>query len=179
MAGTGASATFKLDRRLLWLRYDNQWHYLLTDEILETSDLQLSIGLQDASAIKFILVDVLMKVEKSNVLYSGILVDYELAADGGLRTLYLRQTRRKSLSNTEGVKSTEDESNTEHQSEGYYDVAGDLMVIPYAQTLNLNLSYYMAEEDLQTQVPSEVDEITTVPVASDEPAGRNNANPAP
>lgn len=157
----------KLDRRYSWLRYDNQWHYLLTGEILETPDLQPTIGLQDASLIDFVFVDVLMKLEKSNMLYSGILVDYELAADGGLRTIYLREARRKLLSNSapeeqkppadvgegQGGPDASIEATmppTEEQAEGkYYDVLGDLMVIPYAQILNLNLTYYIDEDDLE------------------------------
>ncbi|GAB3327759.1 hypothetical protein GCM10027511_37960 [Hymenobacter humi] len=170
LAGWGVRSLvrwLKLDRRYSWLRYDNQWHYLLTGEILETPDLQPTIGLPDASLIDFVFVDVLMKLEKSNMLYSGILVDYELAADGGLRTIYIREARRKILSNgaPEEQKPTSDATEevggldatseatmplTDEQVEGkYYDVLGDLMVIPYAQTLNLNLTYYIDEDDLE------------------------------
>ncbi len=166
----------KLDRRLLWLRYDNQWHYLLSGEILETSDLRASIGLQDAKLIKFIFVDILMKVEKGNMLYSGILVDYELAADGGLRTLYLRQARRKALSNTSEAKISGGEEVTESQVEEYYDVAGDLLLVPYAQTLNVNLSYYLEEEESQAEETSEVEEITIVPAASGVQTDNNDIN---
>ncbi|MDQ2770821.1 MAG: hypothetical protein M3Y54_10005 [Bacteroidota bacterium] len=190
LAGWGARwlvRWLKLDRRYSWLRYDNQWHYLLTGEILETPDLQPTIGLQDASLIDFVFVDVLMKLEKSNMLYSGILVDYELAADGGLRTIYLREVRRKLLSNgaaeeqkppvntVEGlgglVTSSEAATPTDEQAEGkYYDVLGDLMVIPYAQTLNLNLTYYIEEDDLKeskASMPSSTQEYTVTTSPSD------------
>jgi hypothetical protein len=46
-------------------------------------------------AIDFVFVDVLVKMEKNNLLYSGILVDYQLAGDGGLKSIYLRGAHRK------------------------------------------------------------------------------------
>lgn len=163
---------FKLDRRWSWLRYDNQWHYLLTGEILETPE-QRSIGLPDAGVIDFIFVDVLLKLEKSNMLYSGILVDYELAADGGLRTIYLREAQRKSLGNGQSPKEIETEM--ANRPEEYYDVAGDLLVIPYAQTLNLNLTYYVGEKDALAMgtkplVAHSQIEVTTVFVETDNSA---------
>lgn len=151
LAGWGTRAFVrwrKFDRRYTWLRYDNQWHYLLTGEILETPDLQPAVGLADASLIDFVFVDVLVKLEKGNMLYSGILVDYELGADGGLRTLYLRQTRRKQLAGTASETLDTTAADAEPAEGRYYDVLGDLMIIPYAQTLNLNLTYYVDENDL-------------------------------
>jgi len=159
LAGWGTRAAVrraKLDRRFAWLRYDNQRHYLLTGEILETPELQATIGLTDARELDFVFVDVLMKLDKATMLYSGILVDYELAADGGLRTLYLRQTRRKQLTTApdedapaEAAEITGAEAApvAEPAEEDYHDVPGDLMVIPYAQTLNLNLTYYVDDDE--------------------------------
>lgn len=159
LAGWGTRAAVrraKLDRRFAWLRYDNQWHYLLTGEILETPELRATIGLTDARELDFVFVDVLMKLDKATMLYSGILVDYELAADGGLRTLYLRQTRRKQLTTAPDEDApaaaaaaigAESAPAVEPAEEDYHDVPGDLMVIPYAQTLNLNLTYYVDDDD--------------------------------
>lgn len=162
----------KWDRRYEWLRYDNQWHYLLTGEILETPEARAVAELEDASRIDFVFVDVLMKLEKSNMLYSGILAGYELASDGGLRTIYLRGTRRKqlvsnvpeneqetALPNTEGtvLPSTEVSppaaalTSEVDVEDNYYEVEGNLMVIPYSQLLNLNLTYYIDEADAQQE----------------------------
>jgi hypothetical protein len=152
----------KWDRRYEWLRYDNQWHYLLTGEVLETPESRAVIELQDASRIDFVFVDVLMKLEKSNMLYSGVLAGYELASDGGLRTIYLRGTRRKQLvgdvsateqetADTEVAPPAADPDSKINVEDNYYVVEGDLMVIPYSQLLNLNLTYYIDEVDAQKE----------------------------
>ena len=111
------------------------------------------------------------------MLYSGILVDYELAADGGLRTIYLREAQRKSLANGQSPKEVEVE--TASQLEEYYDVAGDLLVIPYAQTLNLNLTYYVGEKevlatDTEPLLAQSQIEVTTVPIEVDNSATNPN-----
>lgn len=129
---------FKLDRRFRWFRYDNEWHYLLTGEILETSDISAIIRLHEAKHIDFVVVDALIKLETGDMLYSGILAGYELAVDGGLRTLYIHSAQRKQLT-------TPQDQNV--VSEVYYPVEGDLLTLPYEQLLNLNLSYYLDEKD--------------------------------
>jgi hypothetical protein len=129
---------FKLDRRFRWFRYDNEWHYLLTGEILETSDVSAIIRLQEAKHIDFVVVDALVKLETGDMLYSGILAGYELASDGGLRTLYIHSAQRKQLTTPQGE---------EVVSGKYYPVEGDLLTLPYTQLLNLNLSYFIDEKD--------------------------------
>jgi len=132
---------YKLDRHTRWFRYDNEWHYLLTGEILETNDIASIIRLREAKHIDFVLVDALVKLEDGNILYTGILAGYELAADAGLRTLYLHSAQRKLL-----VPAAETEAATQ-----YYPVAGDLLTLPYSQLLNLNISYFISEEDAQAE----------------------------
>lgn len=133
---------FKWDRRYRWLRYDNEWHYLLTGEILETSDILPIIRLYDAKRIDFVVVDALVKLENSDTLYSGFLAGYELAADGGLRTIYIHSAQRKQLSTpTPEVPA----------SDKYYPVDGHLLTLPYDQLLNLNISYFIDEDDAEKE----------------------------
>ncbi|WP_310397314.1 hypothetical protein [Hymenobacter sp.] len=132
---------YKWDRRFRWFRYDNEWHYLLTGEILETSDILPIIRLQEAKHIDFVVVDALVKLENGDMLYSGFLAGYELAADGGLRTIYIHSAQRKQL-----TTAAEDAT-----MESYYPVDGDLLTLPYEQLLNLNISYFIDEQDAKTE----------------------------
>ena len=130
----------KWDRRSRWFRYDNEWHYLLTGEILETTDISPIIRLKEAKHIDFVVIDALVKLENGDMLYSGFLAGYELAPDGGLRTIYIHSAQRKQLATA-----------TETVSEQYYPVDGDLLTLPYAQLLNLNISYFIDEQDARAE----------------------------
>ena len=132
----------KADRKYRFLRFDNAWHYLLTGEILEMSDQKnrSSIQLKEATHINYVLVDVLIKLEQGNTLYSGILERYELGEDGKLDAIYLTGAHRKGL-----IAGNETDSN-DTTTVKYYPVDGDLLVIPYAQVLNLNITYFIDEE---------------------------------
>lgn len=129
---------YKWDRRFRWFRYDNEWHYLLTGEILETSDVPPIIRLQEAKHIDFVVIDALVKLENGDMLYSGFLAGYELAVDGGLRTIYIHSAQRKQLTTATAGGTV---------SGIYYPVEGDLLTLPYSQLLNLNISYFIDEQD--------------------------------
>jgi hypothetical protein len=132
----------KADRKYRFLRFDNAWHYLLTGEILEMPDQNnhSSIQLKEATHISYVLMDVLIKLDLGNTLYSGIMERYELGEDGKLDTIYLTGAHRKQL-----ILGNETES-TEGNNVKYIPVDGDLLVIPYAQVLNLNITYFIDEQ---------------------------------
>lgn len=117
---------FKWDRRTHLFRYDNDWDYLLTGQILEINK------------ISFITVDALVKLEIGNVIYTGILADYELDPDGDLRTLYLFTAQRKVFDFA---------SDNERNEEPFFPLIGDLLTIPYSQVLNLNITYFADERN--------------------------------
>ena len=149
----------KLDRRFLWLRYDNRWYYLLSGELAETPEAPQELRLKDAKHIDFVFVDILVKLEKSNVLYSGVLGGYDLAADGGLNNIQLIGCQRKNLTEPVGIEKSGDLNTNE-----YYQVAGDLLIIPYAQILNINVTYWIDEYDAREEGDMEYkDEIIIAP----------------
>ena len=75
----------KYDRLYRWLRFDNKWFYLLSGESVEFGEYKEEpfTEFSDAKKIKFVVLDVLTEVEDGNVLYTGVMVDYELEEDGG------------------------------------------------------------------------------------------------
>ncbi len=136
----------KWDRKFPVLRYDNPYHYLFTGEILETKDFCAVVELGDAERIDFVFVDVVVKMDRNPMLYSGILIDYQLGSDGGMKNLYLRVVRRKYLAIQKANEASESGLMTDLYT--YYDVKGDVLLIPNEQILNLNLTYFMDNEDM-------------------------------
>ncbi len=130
------------DRKFTWLRFDNKWFYLLSGEVLEFSEDSTSTTSLDASSIDFVTVDVLVKVEDGNMLYTGIMFDYELENDGGLKSIQMKGSKRKSSN------SKNDQASVEGELNGYYDIKGDILVIPNNQIINLNITYWFEETKL-------------------------------
>ncbi|TAE26872.1 MAG: hypothetical protein EAZ91_17060 [Cytophagales bacterium] len=147
----------KADRRFRALRFDNAWHYLLTGEILEMSDQKShsTIQLKEASHISYVLLDILIKLEQGNTLYSGILERYELGEAGNLDALYLTGAHRKQLLTGTGDEPTEVR---------YYPVDGDLLVIPYAQVLNMNITYFIDEKTAREEGDTEPEGEPTIQI---------------
>lgn len=119
-----AVRAFKLDRKYLLFRFGNLWHYLLSGEILDFPKIS-----GESKNIGFALLDVLVKDADKSIIYSGELVAYELASEGGLSTITLKNVYRRYL---------EDDENEDK----YYDMPGEFFVIPYARIVNLNIDYY-------------------------------------
>lgn len=123
----------KLDRKYQFLKYSNDWHYLLTGEFADFPKIS-----GDSERIDLIYIDALVRADGKNVLYTGILVDYKLAAAGILDFLILKEAKR-------GYPS--------EKSPGVINsiaIPGDYFILLYNQVLNLNLTYYQLEEEIET-----------------------------
>jgi hypothetical protein len=166
----------KIDKTVEFFKYDNYWYYLLTGEILEFSnDSDSGDSSIDASEIEFIFLDILVASKDKNLLYSGLFYDYQLAADGGLDCLFLKSARRKFINTDPRVKKENSNSVLNDQPRkslfsrfssrdkvvsiletynNYYPVDGDILVIPFKEIINVNLSYYLqiSEDSSSTSV---------------------------
>ena len=73
----GIGCTLKWDRKTNFLRYDNNWYYLFSEEVLDikkySDDDEIS-----SDDINHRLVDVLAKSNDKEVIYRGNLIDYQL-----------------------------------------------------------------------------------------------------
>lgn len=134
---------YDLDIRFHSLRFNNDWYYLLSGRLL---DFPGRPG--QASAVSLIFVDALVEVKDGSYLYSGLLEEFFLSKDG-LDRICLSQVYRRKLSDDASdrvpseLESAEDEGPTGKAfDQRYYEMPGDLFVIPYAQIRNLNLSYF-------------------------------------
>ena len=120
----------KWDRKYKLLRFKNEWHYLVTGEILDFPNVP-----GEASIVDFVWVDLMVQANEGTVLYTGILNDYVLSKENGLDRIYLTEVVRRYLS---------DDFNEERKE---YEIPGNFMVFPFDKVLNMNLTYYEIEED--------------------------------
>jgi hypothetical protein len=127
------------DRKCPWMRFRNEWHYLFTGEILDFPGQPAS-----PEAVDFVYVDALVDCDEGSVLYSGILAEHFLGKDGGLNKIYLSDTKRRYLK--EDAKSS--------VTDKYYEMPGDLFVIPYDKIINLHVTYYWIEKSDSNKQPT-------------------------
>lgn len=114
---------FKLDLLIKGLRFNNEWHYILSGEIM------YKINGKYFSDLRF--VTVVLKSDKSTITYKGMLADYQLGSKGTLDTICLRHTERLIW---------------KREKSEYVNVDGDIFVIPANEIANLNIDYLYVED---------------------------------
>ncbi|KIX20720.1 hypothetical protein SY27_12585 [Flavobacterium sp. 316] len=145
--------TLKWDKKYKLFRYNNQWYYIFSGEVLNMKKFE------DAHNVSFknnkgqeqdtlmTYADILVSVSEQNdrkELYTGYVVDYDLKSDDitQLDKVYLIDTHRykKKEKNIdkEGVE-IKDENPT--QSRNRLKVPGDIFVLNAKNIVNLNLTY--------------------------------------
>lgn len=129
---------FKLDRKYKLFRFQNEWHYLFTGEIL---DFPRVIGKSENISFRF--VDVLVNTSEGSILYMGILADYLLSNEGGLDRIILRDVKRRFLK--------EDNHNN---GDVYYNLPGEFLTIESSKIENIHITYYSLQigEELERQI---------------------------
>lgn len=124
----------KLDRKQRFFRFDNEWHYILSGEILEFPSAKINGKRINARSVGNKYVNVLTKVDDYFIVYSGILVESFLSNDGGLDLLCMNGVKRKLIK-----KDEQNPQAVEHP------MNIDVFVIPYGQIINLSITYYILE----------------------------------
>lgn len=146
----------KLDLFLAFLRFGNEWYYLLSGEILNlakrTGDPNAPwyIPFRDyldtlrkrKSRIELIQVDALVNSSEGNFIYSGILENFFLSKDNGLDRIYLSNVYRRKLKDDLDADTPNVGYLARHLDERYYSMPGYLFVITYENIINLNITYY-------------------------------------
>jgi hypothetical protein len=131
---------FKLDQKIQFLRFGNEWHYLFSGEILYKSK-----GI-DKSRITLIQVDVVVNSSEGFLIYSGTLDEFYLSKDNGLDRVYLRNVYRRKLKDDLGPNKHNFGYFERHLDERYYAMPGDLFVVTYDKIVNINITYYIVPD---------------------------------
>ena len=140
---------FRLDRKYRIFRFGNSWYYYFSGEAIEFPD----IG-EDSKEIDYIFVDVLVKAEGKEILYIGILSEYDLSSNGGLKSFSLKGAKRRFLEDKNNDVSLKDnrELTPEELSSKYYSIPSNLLVIPFNENvLNINFRYFGDDDDDEPQ----------------------------
>lgn len=125
----------KLDRKFKLFRFQNEWHYIFSGEILDFPRVP-----GDASDISIRYIDALVKSDQGTIIYTGILADYVLSKDGGIDRIYLTNVKRRYLRDDKMNQPQEADND-----ERYYYLPGQFFIIPYLQVINLHITYYKIE----------------------------------
>ncbi|MEQ8686738.1 MAG: hypothetical protein RIE86_15670 [Imperialibacter sp.] len=143
----------KLDRRFKLLRFQNEWHYILSSEILDFPKVKRN-GYYDNNGqeVEAVWIDALVDTDEGSILYTGIVEDYKLSKEGGLELLYLVNSYRRYLRDDEKSLSNKDLLEEEAEdgefdaTDGYYRLPDHYFILKYESILNLNVFYQFREK---------------------------------
>ena len=137
--------TTKLDRSVQFFRFQNQWHYVFSGEILDFPD-----WAGQYEDFDFTYVDALVDSNSDGlIIYSGILKNYVLNNQNGIDRIYLSEAKRRLLTN--------DPKNNQQLQPIYYEMPGEFLILPYERIINLHITYY--EVAIDQTLTQEIDQI--------------------
>lgn len=134
---------YKLDLKIKFLRFGNEWHYLFSGESFYHSKRI------EASSIFLIQIDVVMNSGDGYMIYSGTLEDFYLSKDNGLDRIYLRNVYRRNFKDDLGQDKPNVGYLNRDADERYYAMPGDLFVVTYDKIINLNVTYIALDETVE------------------------------
>lgn len=146
---------FKLDRKVKLFRFQNEWHYIFSGEILDFPKVPGNAEDIDCSYI-----DALVKTDEGTIIYTGLLADYILTKEGGIDRIYLTDVKRRFFKDdiTNKVESPAELDESANDSRYYY-LPGRFFIISYSQIINLHVTYYKVTPN--QQLKEEIQHIKT------------------
>jgi hypothetical protein len=121
---------FWLDVKFSLLRYENIWHYIITAKFFQITRSQFELNKSEIDDIEIVYCVASINIGGENILYNGILFDYQLAHDGGLDLIYLKDAKRRHIDKPRGK---------------YENIDGSIFIVKYENVINLNLTFYRVE----------------------------------
>jgi hypothetical protein len=126
-----------LDRRTKFLRFRNEWYYLLSGEIMEFSE---SPG--PAPAIDGVYLSAIVDHSDGSFLYRGIVRDFTFGRDGQLEKIVLTLAHRRKLGSDREATQRSIAGGAAPPDDRYYMIEGDFFVLRYSETSTVNLDYF-------------------------------------
>lgn len=118
------------DSKIEFLRYKNIWHYMLSAKFINFERSQISLNTNKVEDVDITYVDALVTVGDKVFIYNGILVDYQLAPEGHLDLIIIKEVQRKQI-----------------DQNGFKDIDGHVVILKYDSIINLNLTFIDATVD--------------------------------
>jgi len=123
---------YSLDSKFELFRYENIWHYILTARFIESPRSQIAFLHDNVKDVDLTLIDAIQNINNESYLYSGFLVDYQLAKNGELDFLIIKNAQRKNLTK---------------QDEATKVIKGHVMILYYKDLINLNITFIQTEQN--------------------------------
>lgn len=120
---------YKIDRKSKTLRYDNNWYYIFSGEVLDIKQYNKSLEIT-SSNVKQRVVDVLTKVGDNYTLYRGNLIDFQLNSSNSVDYVVLSSPSKRLITD-----------------KFFRDINSNYFIIPYTEVLNINIRYFEVGED--------------------------------
>lgn len=133
----------KLDRKYSMLRFQNEWHYIMSGEMLDFPGVKGTTKQVDVRSL-----DILVDSSSGGIIYSGLLQNYILSKDGGIELINLTNVTRKFLDPK--LKEANNISATTLHGPAYR-LEGSTFAIPYSSIQNIHITY-ISVEDLEPEV---------------------------
>lgn len=138
------------DRKTRLLRFKNDWHYLLSGEILEFAELPYEAGKLDG-----VYLSAVVKHGGGDYLYRGIVADWTLDQGGELDRILLRLAhRRKLLEDREPGQERDPKDVNYERDSRYYDIEGQYFVLRYSETTTVNIEYLLLDPNPLPEPPA-------------------------
>lgn len=133
----------KADVRFHGLRFNNDWYYLLSGRVVDVTGWE-----GHSEEIEYVFVDVLVETKECSFLYCGVLEEFYFNKDILDRLVMSQVFRRKIVEDP--TKDTKPEAKAFDRR--YYQMPGDLFVLPFSQVRNINLTYYRLRPVAETPI---------------------------
>ncbi|MDC7219136.1 MAG: hypothetical protein PQJ59_04290 [Spirochaetales bacterium] len=150
----------KLDLKIPFLRFNNEWYYLLRGESWVISDLNelkfLKRLFSNISTINYYLrkiypeVSVVIEQSGESFLYNGIVEDFNYSKDGLLEKIIMTYSSRRKLSDDGTNRTSTDKTTSKKESRSddrYYPIEGEYLIINYCDIKTLNINYKFIFDD--------------------------------
>jgi hypothetical protein len=133
---------YDLDIYIHSLQFNNEWYYLLSGRILDFPNIP-----GESKDINVIQIDVVVELKEGSYIYSGILQEYYLSKEEGLDRICLSNVYRRKLGDDKDITEKSEESLEKEFDKRYYNMPGNLHVIPFSSIKNINITYYKVIEE--------------------------------
>lgn len=130
----------KWDRKYKFFRFKNSWHYILNGEFFDFPNAYSDLRDTKVEDIEIIYLDVLLDTSEGRILYGGFFVDYQLSSSMEPEYLVIQNAVRQKLNHDEPASSLNVNNDCKKE------IKGNVLVLPFDQVKNLNLSYCEIED---------------------------------
>lgn len=135
---------FKLDTKIRFFKYSNDWYYYLSGLVLDYPD---EVG--DSSEVNLVYIDILTRInDETSILYSGILVEYNLDSNGNLKNISLNGAVRHVFK-------------PNNNKPKIIKFPTSYLIIPADEIININIRYF---KDLATDTSREYSEAKLIKI---------------